>query len=187
MVTKRDDRPTDDRVNIEQSASGRLKGRVLQFAPIVDMIWKGLVASEKWMSLYTTRYLFVRQDSAFSRPLWICHWMYPANKIAGHLSLDVSWKKFCWTLVSSNNLHLTLWALVKSTPRLSVFFWISIGSIIPVLDKKLLNPLSIISTVGNPISTIGIGAFRDFHPITSTYSFEHFSLFIQKHLSKDHK
>ena len=92
MVTKRDDRPTDDRVNIEQSASGRLKGRVLQFAPIVDMIWKGLVASEKWMRLCTTRYLFVRQDSAFSRPLWICHWMYPANKIAGHLSLDVSWK-----------------------------------------------------------------------------------------------
>ena len=35
MVTKRDDdddRPTDDRVNIEQSASGRLKGRVLQQA-----------------------------------------------------------------------------------------------------------------------------------------------------------
>ena len=33
MVTKRDDRqPTtdDDRVNIEQSASGRLEGRVLQ-------------------------------------------------------------------------------------------------------------------------------------------------------------
>ena len=34
MVTKRDDdddRPTDDRVNIEQSALGRLEGRVLQF------------------------------------------------------------------------------------------------------------------------------------------------------------
>ena len=33
MVTKRDDdrQPTTDRVNIEQSASGRLKGRVLQF------------------------------------------------------------------------------------------------------------------------------------------------------------
>ena len=37
MVTKRDDddddddRPTTDRVNIEQSASGRLEGRVLQF------------------------------------------------------------------------------------------------------------------------------------------------------------
>ena len=34
MVTKRDDdddRPTDDRVNIEQSASGRLEGRVLQY------------------------------------------------------------------------------------------------------------------------------------------------------------
>ena len=32
MVTKRDDdRPTDDRVNIEQSASGRWAGRVLQF------------------------------------------------------------------------------------------------------------------------------------------------------------
>ena len=32
MVTKRDDddRPTTDRVNIEQSASGRLEGRVLQ-------------------------------------------------------------------------------------------------------------------------------------------------------------
>ena len=31
MVTKRDDnQPTTDRVNIEQSASGRLKGRVLQ-------------------------------------------------------------------------------------------------------------------------------------------------------------
>ena len=32
MVTKRDDddRPTDDRVNIEQSASGRWNGRVLQ-------------------------------------------------------------------------------------------------------------------------------------------------------------
>ena len=29
MVTKRDDQPTD-RVNIEQSASGRLEGRVLQ-------------------------------------------------------------------------------------------------------------------------------------------------------------
>ena len=32
MVTKRDDnRPTDNRVNIEQSASGRLEGRVLQY------------------------------------------------------------------------------------------------------------------------------------------------------------
>ena len=34
LVTKRDDdddRPTDDRVNIEQSASGRLEGRVLQY------------------------------------------------------------------------------------------------------------------------------------------------------------
>ena len=34
MVTKRDDdddRPTTDRVNIEQSASGRLEGRVLQY------------------------------------------------------------------------------------------------------------------------------------------------------------
>ena len=31
MVTKRDDRPTTDRVNIEQSATGRLEGRVLQF------------------------------------------------------------------------------------------------------------------------------------------------------------
>ena len=33
MVTKRDDdrQPTTDRVNIEQSASGRLEGRVLQF------------------------------------------------------------------------------------------------------------------------------------------------------------
>ena len=31
MVIKRDDnRPTDNRVNIEQSASGRLEGRVLQ-------------------------------------------------------------------------------------------------------------------------------------------------------------
>ena len=32
MVTKRDDddRPTTDRVNIEQSATGRLEGRVLQ-------------------------------------------------------------------------------------------------------------------------------------------------------------
>ena len=32
MVTKRDDdrQPTTDRVNIEQSASGRLEGRVLQ-------------------------------------------------------------------------------------------------------------------------------------------------------------
>ena len=32
MVTKRDDnrQPTDNRVNIEQSASGRLEGRVLQ-------------------------------------------------------------------------------------------------------------------------------------------------------------
>ena len=29
MVTKRDNQPTD-RVNIEQSASGRLEGRVLQ-------------------------------------------------------------------------------------------------------------------------------------------------------------
>ena len=37
MVTKRDDdddRPTDDRVNIEQSASGRLEGRVLQYRKI---------------------------------------------------------------------------------------------------------------------------------------------------------
>ena len=36
MVTKRDDnrQPTtdDDRVNIEQSASGRLEGRVLQYS-----------------------------------------------------------------------------------------------------------------------------------------------------------
>ena len=33
MVTKRDNRQptTDDRVNIEQSASGRLEGRVLQY------------------------------------------------------------------------------------------------------------------------------------------------------------
>ena len=34
MVTKRDDddrRPTTDRVNIEQSASGRWTGRVLQY------------------------------------------------------------------------------------------------------------------------------------------------------------
>ena len=35
MVTKRDDdddrQPTTDRVNIEQSATGRLEGRVLQF------------------------------------------------------------------------------------------------------------------------------------------------------------
>ena len=34
MVTKRDDdnrQPTTNRVNIEQSASGRLEGRVLQF------------------------------------------------------------------------------------------------------------------------------------------------------------
>ena len=32
MVTKRDDdQPTTDRVNIEQSASGRLEGRVVQF------------------------------------------------------------------------------------------------------------------------------------------------------------
>ena len=31
MVTKRDNRPTTDRVNMEQSASGRLEGRVLQF------------------------------------------------------------------------------------------------------------------------------------------------------------
>ena len=36
MVTKRDDRPTTDRVNIEQSATGRLEGRVLQFNPTVD-------------------------------------------------------------------------------------------------------------------------------------------------------
>ena len=39
MVTKRDDdRPTTDRVNIEQSATGRLEGRVLQklnnFVPV---------------------------------------------------------------------------------------------------------------------------------------------------------
>ena len=33
MVTKRDDdRPTTDRVNIEQSATGRLEGRVLQYS-----------------------------------------------------------------------------------------------------------------------------------------------------------
>ena len=32
MVTKRDNRPmTDDRENIEQSTSGRLEGRVLQY------------------------------------------------------------------------------------------------------------------------------------------------------------
>ena len=34
MVTKRDDddqQPTTDKVNIEQSASGRLEGRVLQY------------------------------------------------------------------------------------------------------------------------------------------------------------
>ena len=31
MVTKRDDRQPTDRVNIEQSASGRLEGRVLQY------------------------------------------------------------------------------------------------------------------------------------------------------------
>ena len=34
MVTKRDDddrQPTTDRVNIEQSATGRLEGRVLQY------------------------------------------------------------------------------------------------------------------------------------------------------------
>ena len=35
MVTKRDDnQPTDNRVNIEQSASGRLEGRVLQFGRV---------------------------------------------------------------------------------------------------------------------------------------------------------
>ena len=34
--------------------------------------------------------------------------------------------------------HLSLWALVKSTPRLSVFFWIWIGSMIPALHKKFL-------------------------------------------------
>ena len=41
MVTKRDDdddRPTDDRVNIEQSASGRLEGRVLQFLCLLNKV-----------------------------------------------------------------------------------------------------------------------------------------------------
>ena len=40
MVTKRDDRPTTDRVNIEQSATGRLEGRVLQYfwGPAGDFI-----------------------------------------------------------------------------------------------------------------------------------------------------
>ena len=37
MVTKRDDRPTD-RVNIKQSASGRLEGRVLQLWFNIDII-----------------------------------------------------------------------------------------------------------------------------------------------------
>ena len=36
------------------------------------------------------------------------------------------------------NMYLSLWALVKSTPRLSVFFWIWIGSMIPALHKKFL-------------------------------------------------
>ena len=36
MVTKRDDnQPTDNRVNIEQSASGRLEGRVLQLKHVL--------------------------------------------------------------------------------------------------------------------------------------------------------
>ena len=38
MVTKRDDdRPTDDRVNIEESASGRWAGRVLQFLELTKL------------------------------------------------------------------------------------------------------------------------------------------------------
>ena len=43
MVTKRDDnrQPTtdDDRVNIEQSASGRLEGRVLQYKTIAHELF----------------------------------------------------------------------------------------------------------------------------------------------------
>ena len=47
MVTKRDDnQPTDNRVNIEQSASGRLEGRVLQYAPGSNSKW--LDSSIKW-------------------------------------------------------------------------------------------------------------------------------------------
>ena len=44
MVTKRDDdRPTttDDRVNIEQSASGRWTGRVLQKENLISLVVMG--------------------------------------------------------------------------------------------------------------------------------------------------
>ena len=56
MVTKRDDdddRPTDDRVNIEQSASGWLEGRVLQkiWFPEAKSLFPTIVVKDQFWKL----------------------------------------------------------------------------------------------------------------------------------------
>ena len=62
MVTKCDDnQPTDNRVNIEQSASGRLEGRVLQF---IRSFWDIKVV------LFTvSRCLIIKRTISLAHPL----------------------------------------------------------------------------------------------------------------------
>ena len=58
MVTKRDNQPTD-RVNIEQSASGRLEGRVLQLGQNFKQLKKKKISSsQSFNTLYTVQMNF---------------------------------------------------------------------------------------------------------------------------------
>ena len=100
-------------------------------------------------------YLFLCEYSNFSRPLGIGHCVNSAKNVTiimcrltkntitircsynqkyhyHHLQVEKSITQYSTT----SRPHLTFWAFVKSSPRLSVFFLMWIGSVIPVLNIK---------------------------------------------------